>query len=241
MWKASPKNWRKKSTVRCIESGLHVLTCKVSAWPTVPFLWLLPWLLLLSSCAGPQPAPSQPAVQLPGRAGWSASAASAPAAGPATSVDALPPRGAVPAVGAPSTKPTDRAQLAGNVETPRRAPRYVKLAPPATPHNIAELRLQFATRLVAAHPDTSYMERAPDRLSAIPVLEVELNANGSVRRITVLRKPTTGLEATALAIAAVERAAPYGDVSRLPKPWKVVETFLFDDDMRFKPRTLDMD
>jgi len=42
-------------------------------------------------------------------------------------------------------------------------------------------------------------------------------------------------------LAAVRRAAPYGNVSRLPKPWKVVETFLFDDDLRFKPRTLDID
>ena len=39
--------------------------------------------------------------------------------------------------------------------------------------------------------------------------------------------------------SAVHRAAPFGDVSRLPRPWKFVETFLFDDDRRFKPRTLD--
>jgi hypothetical protein len=28
-------------------------------------------------------------------------------------------------------------------------------------------------------------------------------------------------------------------VSRLPKPWKFVETFLYRDDKKFKPRTLD--
>lgn len=122
-----------------------------------------------------------------------------------------------------------------------RAPQRVQLPPPATPRNVHELQLQFAHRLVAAHPDTSYSGRAPDRLLAIPVLEVELNADGSVRRIDVLRRPTTGNQATALAIAAVRRAAPYGDVSRLPKPWRVVETFLFDDTLRFKPRTLDID
>ncbi len=116
----------------------------------------------------------------------------------------------------------------------------VQLPPPPTPADADQLRVLFAQRLVAAHPDTSYMTPAPDRLLAIPVLEVELNANGSVRRIVVLRKPTTGSAATALAIAAVRRAAPYGDVSRLPRPWKVVETFLFDDQMRFKPRTLDL-
>jgi hypothetical protein len=30
-------------------------------------------------------------------------------------------------------------------------------------------------------------------------------------------------------------------VSRLPRPWKIVEVFLFDDNRRFKPRTLDVD
>jgi hypothetical protein len=115
----------------------------------------------------------------------------------------------------------------------------VQLGPPQVPRSLEDLRLQMARRLVAAHPDTSYTSRAPDRLLAIPVLEVELNADGSVRRVVVLRRPTTGDQATRLAIDAVHRAAPYGNVSRLPRPWKVVETFLFDDDLRFKPRTLD--
>jgi hypothetical protein len=117
----------------------------------------------------------------------------------------------------------------------------VQLAPPATPRNFDELQLQFARRLVAAHPDGTYSTPVPERLLAIPVLEVELNADGSVRRINVLRRPTTGDEATQLAVAAVRRAAPYGNVSKLPKPWIVVETFLFNDELRFKPRTLDDD
>ena len=117
----------------------------------------------------------------------------------------------------------------------------MKLAPPLAARSEAALRVQFAQRLVEAHPDSSYTTRAPERLLAIPVLEVDLNADGSVRDIKVLRKPTTGTEATVLAIAAVRRAAPCGDVSRLPKPWRVVETFLFDDHLRFKPRTLDDD
>ena len=117
----------------------------------------------------------------------------------------------------------------------------MKLAPPPAPRSEAALRVQLAKRLVDAHPDTSYTTRPPERLLAIPVLEIDLNADGSVRDIKVLRKPSTGNEATVLAIAAVRRAAPYGDVSRLPKPWRVVETFLFDDNLRFKPRTLDTD
>jgi hypothetical protein len=43
-----------------------------------------------------------------------------------------------------------------------------------------------------------------------------------------------------LAIAAIQRAAPFGAVHKLPKPWKYVEVFLFNDDRLFKPRTLDL-
>ena len=178
-------------------------------------------------CAGPspfRPAPmpvtghsSSPALQL------------APAARPASVSEAPAPTTALPA---PAVGAAPAAPAAWG-------PRYMQLGAPLAPRNAAELRMQLARRLVAAHPDTSYTSRAPDRLLAIPVLEIELNADGSVRNIAVLRKPSTGNEATALAIAAVRRAAPYGDVSKLPRPWKVVETFLFDDDLRFKPRTLD--
>ena len=38
---------------------------------------------------------------------------------------------------------------------------------------------------------------------------------------------------------AVKRAGPYGDMKYLKKPWKFTEVFLFDDNRRFKPRTLD--
>jgi len=108
------------------------------------------------------------------------------------------------------------------------------------PRSVTELQLQFARRLVGAHPDSSYVGPVPPRLLAIPVIEVEFNADGSVRGTRVLRHPSTGPEATQLALEAIRRAAPYGNVSRLPKPWKIIEAFLFDDDLRFKPRTLDL-
>ncbi|MDP3082284.1 MAG: hypothetical protein Q8N44_01150, partial [Rubrivivax sp.] len=96
-----------------------------------------------------------------------------------------------------------------------------------------------ARRLVAANPGRTYGGEVPDPLLAIPVLEVELNADGGVRRINVLRHPTQARDTTQLAIDAIHRAAPFGNVSRLPRPWLYVETFLFDDDRRFKPRSLD--
>lgn len=102
-----------------------------------------------------------------------------------------------------------------------------------------EFKLQAARRLVAANPQGSYLGVPPEPLLAIPVLEIELNGDGSVRRIEVLRQPGQARDTVQLAIRAVQRAAPFGDVSRLPRPWKFTEVFLFDDERRFKPRTLD--
>lgn len=115
----------------------------------------------------------------------------------------------------------------------------VKLPPPDTPRSWADARQQAARRLVAANPDTTYMSKPPDILLAIPVLTVELNADGSIRHIAVMRYPSQARETVDLAMASVRRAAPFGDVSRLPKPWKFNETFLFNDDKKFKPMTLD--
>jgi hypothetical protein len=100
-------------------------------------------------------------------------------------------------------------------------------------------KTQVALRIVAANPGGTYTGQVPEILLAIPVLEIELNGDGSVRRIGVLREPSQAGDTTQLAIDAVRRAAPFGDVSRLPRPWKFTEAFLFDDDRRFKPRTLE--
>ena len=115
----------------------------------------------------------------------------------------------------------------------------VKLPPPGPVHNWNELRVQAAKRMVAANPEGTYMGKPQQMLLAIPVLEMELNADGSIKNIDILRKPSQAFETTQMAIDAVRRAAPFGDVSKLPKPWKFSEAFLFNDDKRFKPRTLD--
>ena len=103
-----------------------------------------------------------------------------------------------------------------------------------------DYRQQAARRLVAMNHAASYDGPVPEPLLAIPVLEIELNGDGSVRRIHVMRKPTQALDTVQLAIAAVQRAAPFGSVTHLPRPWKFTETFLFDEQRRFKPRTLDL-
>lgn len=159
---------------------------------------------------------------------------------PADPVAVIPsPVAPAPSVKTPTPAPTPTASAKSPLAA-KAVPRFVQLPAPAAVSTEAELKRQFAQRLMQAHPDSTYQTVAPNRLLAIPVLEVELNVDGSVRRIVVLRRPSTGDEATKLAIAAVHRAAPYGNVSRLKPPFKVVEAFLFDDAMRFKPRTLDI-
>jgi hypothetical protein len=220
--------------VHCIDEPLTPPTALRRAWRQA---WLaVGCAVVLAGCAqAPKPASAPPAppvaaAPLP---------APAPAAAPAPAGNiASPTRPG--AQGVPGLTPPQPAGNAARGPIPRN-PRYVKLPNPATPRSQAALQAQFALRLMQAHPDSTYTTRPPERLYAIPVLEVDLHADGSVRGIKVLRRPTTGDEATRLAMDAVRRAAPYGDVSRLPKPWRVVETFLFDDDLRFKPRTLDVD
>lgn len=140
---------------------------------------------------------------------------------------------------APADKPGQVASPSDGSSTATKAPRFVKLPAPRTSRNWAELRHQAAERLVAANPDGSYMGKPPFMLLAIPVMTVELNADGSVRNVSVMRHPSQAKETVQLAIQAIHRAAPYGDVSKLPKPWKFNETFLFKEDRKFKPMTLD--
>ncbi len=114
-----------------------------------------------------------------------------------------------------------------------------QLAVPRAVRSWAEVRRQAAERMVAANPDITYVGKVPDQLLAIPVLEIELNGDGSIRKIEVLRPPRQAKETLQTAADAVRRAAPFGNVSKLPKPWKFVETFLFNEQHKFKPRTLD--
>jgi len=139
----------------------------------------------------------------------------------------------------PPTVPARPTASVSSTTTAKPAASSGTLSAPGPVRNWVEVRAQAARRLVAANPNMTYMGTVPDVLLAIPVLEVELNADGSVRRIDVLRHPGQAPDTVKLATDAVHRAAPFGDVSRLPKPWRFTETFLFNDDRKFKPRTLD--
>lgn len=120
-------------------------------------------------------------------------------------------------------------------------PRRVKLAPAPAVRTLAQLRKQVSERLMAAHPEETYTGKAPSILLAVPVLLVELRADGSVRRVNVLRWPNDKAthDTVQMAIDALHRAAPFGSVQAMPQPWTFTESFLFDNQRRFKPRSLD--
>ena len=102
-----------------------------------------------------------------------------------------------------------------------------------------DYRRRAAERMVALNPDSTFGGPVPEPLLAIPVLQIELNGDGSVRRIEVLRQPGQAVDTVQLAMAAVRRAAPFAPVSHLARPWVFTETFLFNEQRRFKPRSLD--
>jgi hypothetical protein len=125
------------------------------------------------------------------------------------------------------------------VTAPPATPAPPAAAPAARARNWHEYREQAARRMVQVNPAGTYTGTPPDPLMAIPVLEVELLADGSVASVRVERVPREAKETVQMAIDAVRRAGPYGPVGHLPKPWRFTEVFLFDYQFRFKPRSLD--
>lgn len=165
----------------------------------------------------------------------------APAARPAPPAAPAPPAPVAARPAPPVPAPSAPASPVAAAPVPP-APvgmRVVKLPPPAPSRNMTEVRLQAARRLVAAHPDGTYMSTPRQPLLGVPVLKISLNVDGSVNNVSVLREPHEAKQTIQQAIDAVYRAAPYGDLSRLPRPWEFIETFLFEHNGRFKPMTLD--
>lgn len=138
----------------------------------------------------------------------------------------------------PAPTPAPAAVPAPQPAAPAAAPKPAGLPAPKAVRTADELRRQAAERLVLANPERTYTTPAPTHLLTVIVLEVEVKSDGSVRRINVVRKPRYAPETLQMAIDAIHKAAPFGDVRRMPEPWKFTETFLFEEDRRFKPLTL---
>ena len=175
-------------------------------------------LALLGACTPPR-APAPPAVS------------TAPAA-PSAPVAAPPPAAPVPQPGATGT--------AARPDKPSaRTPRRVALGPSPPAHSVAALKLQLAERLLDMHPEESYRQKAEFVVLAAPVLMIELRADGHIRRIDVLRVPKQAKDTVQMAIDAIRRVAPLSIARGVNGPLVWSETFLFDEQRRFKPRSLE--
>lgn len=136
--------------------------------------------------------------------------------------------------------PPDRSAPTPAPARPAPAPAPAARAPAERPAaSMDEVRRRAALKIVQANPSITYTTPAPSDLLAVQVLEIELNGDGSVRRIGVLRQSEYGPGTIDIAKAAIQRAAPFSDVRHLRKPWTFTETFLFTDDRKFKPRILE--
>jgi len=102
----------------------------------------------------------------------------------------------------------------------------------------SEYKVRAAQRIHAAAAGETFAGPLPDPLRSIPVLQVNLNRDGTVRDITVLRTPRQSPETLQMAMRAIRRAAPFEPVGHLPRPWQFNETFLYNDDLKFQLRTL---
>jgi hypothetical protein len=221
---AFQKNLQRKFIVHCTETQLGCLlpSTRSAGWPAWGGVTLLAFVFLAGCGSTPLPAPA-PAPPAP-----ATRTAPAPAAAPRPA----------PAPASPAETTHSRAADANIVAD--MGPK-VNLPAAAPSRNWDEFKRQAARRMVAASPKASYMGQVQPMLFGIPILEIELNADGSVRDISVTRPPAN-IDAQSTidyAMEAIRRGAPYGDMSRLPKPWKWTEVFLFDDKRKFKPRSLE--
>lgn len=139
------------------------------------------------------------------------------------------------AAGAPVATPQP-GQLPAPAAPAQAAPAAPAAEPPA--RNWDEYRLRAARRIAEANAGDTFAGAVPQRLASIPVMQVRLNRDGSVREVQVLRTPKFEPQTVQLAQRAIRRVGNFGPVGHLPQPWEFSETFLYNDDLKFQLRTL---
>jgi hypothetical protein len=132
---------------------------------------------------------------------------------------------------APAAAPAQLATVAG-------APARTAIAQTGPARTWDEYKLRVARRIQATSGAETFAGPLPDPLQSIPVLQVQLNRDGSIRAIVVLRTPRQSPQTIEMATRAIRRAAPFEPVGHLPRPWQFNETFLYNEDLKFQLRTL---
>lgn len=142
----------------------------------------------------------------------------------------------------PPPAPAPIAVAPAPAPVPVPPPVAAPVAPPALPlvASWEQYRLRAARMIMAANQDRTFSGKLPEPMQAIPVIQIQLNADGTLKLVDVMRVPRFAPEAAPMAVEAIRRAAPngFGPVTNLPHPWQFTETFLYNDDLKFQLRTL---
>jgi hypothetical protein len=148
--------------------------------------------------------------------------------------------------------PAPSAPVPPPVSVPAPPPVYVPPPPvyvpppPAPPvvysmplvNSMAEYRRRAARLIMEANAGTVAPGKLQDPLYGIPVVSIQLNADGSIRNLEFLRQSQVGPESNNLALQAIRRVANFGPIHNLPGPWQFNETFLYNDGLKFQLRTV---
>ncbi|HEX6703694.1 MAG TPA: hypothetical protein VF169_02955 [Albitalea sp.] len=94
-------------------------------------------------------------------------------------------------------------------------------------------RMDAARHIYAVYKDKIYRGKLPPLVHAIVVVEMELDANGQLRDIHLIRVPTHAPDVTAAVQEMIRRAAPMPAPSRLGGA-RFMETWLVDKSGQFQ-------
>lgn len=130
-----------------------------------------------------------------------------------------PPVLVVPQPPAPPPAPVVKNDKVSNARTPR------------------DYRGDAARHLYACHKDRIFVGRMPPLLHAIGVLQVDINAQGDVTRISWMRAPSHAPDVIAEIERKVRQAAPYPAPVRMGRV-TYTDTWLWDKSGKFQLDTL---
>jgi len=98
-------------------------------------------------------------------------------------------------------------------------------------------RQDGARAIYAAYPDSIYKGKLPPLLHAIAVVETEIDSNGHVREVRMIRAPSHAPDVTARVRELIRKASPLPAPARLGTV-KYTETWLVDKSGKFQLDTL---
>jgi protein TonB len=137
-----------------------------------------------------------------------------------------------PAPPAPPPKPVVRAPAP---PPPAATPQPGRNVSHAT--NEKAYRQDGARAIYAAYPDSIYKGKLPPLLHAIAVVETEIDANGNVRDVRMIRAPSHAPDVTARVRDLIRKASPLPAPARLGTV-RYTETWLVDKSGKFQLDTL---